>query len=317
MDAGEFALWTAYRADRSIDRRNALVERYMPLLINIAEKVHDRCGGRVEVGDLIGSGSIGLMQAVEAFDVDRGNKFTTFANPRIWGAMMDGIREMDHVPRLERMREKSGAVVKEIVSLDRMAGWAAEGEGTPVVGEPSCLAVHDEPKTDDFWVEVCRGLNKTERLIVMLYFRERLTIREVGRQIGVSESRVSQQMTAIQNRIRKRRGLVEDLQQLMPPKPWRSTWEIVRRIKADEGFYEYEPPQKRTTFAERSGVEPLVGLTMADVERKMIMATLAAHGGNRDRTAKQLGICIRKLSDRLREYGVPRRWKPETGAAVV
>src|ERR1051325_3111844 len=97
-------LWGSYHADRTVEARNRLVERYLPLARYNAERIWSRLPEGVELDDLISAGIFGLMDAIEAFDTTRGVKFETYCVPRIRGAMLDELRTMDWVPRLVRSK---------------------------------------------------------------------------------------------------------------------------------------------------------------------------------------------------------------------
>src|SRR5581483_9287294 len=98
--------WRAYREDPSnLELRNRLVENYLPLVKYNAERIWSRLPDGVELDDLISAGIFGLMDAIEAFDLNRGVKFETYCVPRIRGAMLDELRTMDWVPRLVRSKQ--------------------------------------------------------------------------------------------------------------------------------------------------------------------------------------------------------------------
>ena len=84
--------------------RNVLMEHYLHLVRYNAERIHQKLPDEVELDDLMSSGIFGLMDAIEAFDLDRGVKFETYCAPRIRGAILDELRSMDWVPRLVRSR---------------------------------------------------------------------------------------------------------------------------------------------------------------------------------------------------------------------
>src|SRR2546429_1595097 len=97
-------LWRDYRSVPTVELRNQLVERYLPLVKYNAERIWSRLPEGVELDDLISAGVFGLMDAIDAFDLDRGVKFETYCVPRIRGAMLDELRTMDWVPRLVRSK---------------------------------------------------------------------------------------------------------------------------------------------------------------------------------------------------------------------
>src|SRR5881275_1158366 len=97
-------VWRDYRAHPSVELRNQLVENYLPLVKYNAERIWSRLPEGVDLDDLISAGVFGLLDAIEAFDLERGVKFETYCVPRIRGAMLDELRTMDWVPRLVRSK---------------------------------------------------------------------------------------------------------------------------------------------------------------------------------------------------------------------
>src|SRR5689334_11114158 len=114
-------VWIEYKKVKTEATRNALMENYLHLVRYNAERIHVKLPDEVELDDLMSSGIFGLMDAIEAFDLDRGVKFETYCAPRIRGAILDELRSMDWVPRLVRSRaHKMDAVNKQLeVELGR------------------------------------------------------------------------------------------------------------------------------------------------------------------------------------------------------
>src|SRR5438874_13740761 len=104
VDTDIAEVWKAYRAEPTVELRNQLVEQYLPLVKYNAERIWSRLPDGVELDDLISAGVFGLMDAIDAFDLNRGVKFETYCVPRIRGAMLDELRTMDWVPRLVRSK---------------------------------------------------------------------------------------------------------------------------------------------------------------------------------------------------------------------
>src|SRR5450755_4050337 len=104
VDVDVQQLWKDYRTEPTVDLRNQLVELYLPLVKYNAERIWARLPEGVDLDDLISAGVFGLMDAIDAFDLERGVKFETYCVPRIRGAMLDELRTMDWVPRLVRSR---------------------------------------------------------------------------------------------------------------------------------------------------------------------------------------------------------------------
>jgi len=236
-------LWTEFKKDQTNqDLRNALIERFLPLVKYNAERVWSKLPEGVDLNDLISAGVFGLMDAIEAFDMNRGVKFETYCVPRIRGAMLDELRTMDWVPRLvrskaskvetarkaaeaqlgrppsdheiaeklniptpeyERMKAEASAV--NLVSLNKK--WY-ETDSYKDVREIDILedSKGEDPtrgiQKRDLMKLVTKGLNRNERLIIILYYYEELTMKEIGNTLGLSESRVSQMHSSIVNRLK-------------------------------------------------------------------------------------------------------------------
>src|SRR5271154_509193 len=98
-------IWKSYKEDQSNQElRNILIERFLPLVRYNAERVWAKLPEGVDLNDLISAGVFGLMDAIDAFDLNRGVKFETYCVPRIRGAMLDELRTMDRVPPLVRSK---------------------------------------------------------------------------------------------------------------------------------------------------------------------------------------------------------------------
>jgi RNA polymerase sigma factor FliA len=236
-------LWRAFKADQSNQMlRNRLIENYFPLVRYNADRVWAKLPEGVDINDLISSGVFGLMDAIEAFDLDRGVKFETYCVPRIRGAMLDELRTMDWVPRLVRSKaSKLNAATKALearlgrpptdqemademqMPLDEFHKLKSEASAVGLVslnkkwyetdsykdvrevdiledvkGEDPTLGIQKR----DVMRLVTKGLNRNERLIVILYYYEELTMKEIGQTLGLSESRVSQMHSSIVARLK-------------------------------------------------------------------------------------------------------------------
>ncbi|RLS77893.1 MAG: FliA/WhiG family RNA polymerase sigma factor [Planctomycetota bacterium] len=236
-------VWLDFKRDQSNQKlRNALIERFLPLVRYNAERVWAKLPDGVDLNDLISAGVFGLMDAIEAFDLERGVKFETYCVPRIRGAMLDELRTMDWVPRLVRSKaskleaarkeaeaelgrppsdteiarkmglpmeeydkHKSEASAVNLVSLNKK--WY-ETDSYKDVREIDIIEdTKGEDPTDgiqkrDVMKLVTKGLNRNERLIIILYYYEELTMKEIGTTLGLSESRVSQMHSSIVARLK-------------------------------------------------------------------------------------------------------------------
>src|SRR5271156_109991 len=120
VDVDVQQLWRDYRAEPTTDLRNQLVELYLPLVKYNAERIWARLPEGVDLDDLISAGVFGLMDAIDAFDLQRGVKFETYCVPRIRGAMLDELRTMDWVPRL--VRSKASKLNEALRTLEARLG---------------------------------------------------------------------------------------------------------------------------------------------------------------------------------------------------
>lgn len=99
-------LWRQYRRTHDLTTRSELLERHLYLVRLLARKLSMRIGQTVELDDLVSAGTLGLVQALEGFDMSRGNTFVTYASRRISGAMLDELRNRDWVPRSVRSKAR-------------------------------------------------------------------------------------------------------------------------------------------------------------------------------------------------------------------
>ena len=100
------ALWARYRINGDTRARTQLLDCYLGLVHHSAHQLARRISREIEVDDLVGAGTLGLVQALEGFDSERGLAFSTYAMPRIRGAMLDELRGRDWMPRSIRTRSR-------------------------------------------------------------------------------------------------------------------------------------------------------------------------------------------------------------------
>lgn len=222
--------WRLYRLKPSVENRNRLAELYLPVVGFIAGKIHARLPDCVQgdPDDLVGAGCIGLMQAIPSFDPGRGVKFESFCSPRIFGAICDQLRADDRLSR--HARKRAAAVEAAIADLAHSLGRRPLcDEIAAAVGLPSrkcrvpaltsldmpmgngdvkgMLADQVDAPGDRLWRLdllrlVTRGLSRNERLIIILRYWDECTFAEIGREIGLTESRVSQIHADLLTRLR-------------------------------------------------------------------------------------------------------------------
>ena len=98
-------LWDSYRGSQDMDARRQLLDRYLGLVHHTAREIARR-SSQADVEELVSAGTVGLVHALEGFDPERGLAFSTYAMPRIRGAMLDELRERDWMPRTIRERSR-------------------------------------------------------------------------------------------------------------------------------------------------------------------------------------------------------------------
>jgi RNA polymerase sigma factor FliA len=213
-------IWGEFRATDDPGLRNRLVLQYAPLVKYVAGRLRTRMPESVDQDDLVSDGVLGLMDAIARFQPDRGLSFQTFAVPRIRGAIIDGMRSMDFVPRSVRDRLRTIAQVR--VGLEQRLGRLPEDAevsaetGIPVatLRDLTRQATSHHASLDDFdladelssaadsgveqrevtslLMKVVEGLRERDQIVIALYYFEGLTLAEIGQVLGVTESRVSQ-----------------------------------------------------------------------------------------------------------------------------
>jgi RNA polymerase sigma factor FliA len=116
-------LWQSYQAGNQT-ARDRLLEEHLGLVHHVARQVSRTLAVRADFDELVSAGTIGLMTALEGFDASRGLAFSTFAAPRIRGAILDELRKQDHVPRSIRRKTREITAARE--AYQRVHGHAPE-----------------------------------------------------------------------------------------------------------------------------------------------------------------------------------------------
>lgn len=221
--------------------RNRLVEMYLPLVKYNGERIWARLPEGVELDDLISAGVFGLMDAIDLFDLSRGVKFETYCVPRIRGAMLDELRTMDWVPRLVRSKaSRLNEAVKTLearlgrqpneaelaqemqISVPELEKMMLDANAVNLISlnkkwyetdsykDVREIDILEDKKGEDptrriqkndLMRLVTKGLNRNERLIIILYYYEEFTMKEIGATLNLSESRVSQMHSSIVQRL--------------------------------------------------------------------------------------------------------------------
>ena len=245
-EAARNKLWNEYHKTKSADIREQLILEYAPLVKLVAGRLSMYLGFNVEYDDLVGYGIFGLIDAIDKFDLMKDVKFETYASLRIRGAILDQIRKMDWIPRTIRQRQKKiDAAIKEIekdgghvatdaeiaakmeISEDEYQNWQNQMKVTGVVSlnefmeqgsdipedsnnlsssftKPEEAIEKDELKK--MLAESLELLTDKEKKVILLYYYEELTLKEISEVLEVSESRVSQLHTRALQKMRQKPG---------------------------------------------------------------------------------------------------------------
>lgn len=234
-----FASAAAYT---TTNEREALIASHLGKVKYIADRFAAKLPPSVEVDDLYGAGVIGLIDAVERFDVSRGIAFTTFAEMRVRGAILDNLRLLDWASR--SMRRRAREVQNAFSEVEQRVGRSATEEEVadnlqiPVaelrenLRDMSALTLSNLDEPDErtgltlaeliadtganphenleygqqrrLLAEAIDNLPERERQVIALYYVEELTMKEIGEVLNVTESRVSQLRTQAIVRLRNK-----------------------------------------------------------------------------------------------------------------
>lgn len=238
-------LWKEYMSTKNSEIRDKIILEYAPLVKIVAGRLSIYLGYNVEYDDLVGYGIFGLIDAIDKFDYDKGVKFETYASLRIRGAILDQIRKMDWIPRSLRQKQKKmeaaiskietqygrpakdeeiaselgieteeliswqgQAKITNIISLDEFVEAAGEKEVNAIKSnsyeQPESIALKNEIKQQ--LTDSLETLTDKERKVILLYYYEELTLKEISRILEVSESRVSQLHTKALQKMKVKLG---------------------------------------------------------------------------------------------------------------
>ena len=224
------------------ENREQIIKDYVPLVKFVAHRISSRLPSHVELDDLIHSGILGLMDAIEKFEPARNIKFKTYAELRIKGAILDGLRDLDWVPRSLRRKKKDienayhlleqqmgrAATDEEVAvhlgipldelhkNLDELKGVTLgtfvevgeDGEGESIISfvpDPDAEDPHhtfQAAELKEILQVAMDVLPKKEKFVVQLYYFDELTMKEIGTLLNITESRVSQVPTKAMLRLR-------------------------------------------------------------------------------------------------------------------
>jgi RNA polymerase sigma factor for flagellar operon FliA len=242
---GKQKLWEDYAKKKSPELQEKIIIEYAPLVKLVAGRLSMYLGYNVEYDDLVGYGTFGLIDAVDKFDYTKGVKFETYASLRIRGAILDQIRKMDWIPRSIRQKQRKidmayqsleqkygrlasdDEIASELeISVDELENWQNQTKITNIISldefmeqgteskvEQSLTAEFDQPdrivekqELKEVLVRTLETLTEKEKKVIVLYYYEELTLKEISRILEVSESRISQLHTKALQKMKVRLG---------------------------------------------------------------------------------------------------------------
>ncbi|MBO6154103.1 MAG: FliA/WhiG family RNA polymerase sigma factor [Lachnospiraceae bacterium] len=238
-------LWDSYRKKPTPELREQIIIEYAPLVKVVAGRLSMYLGKNVEYDDLCSYGIFGLIDAIDKYELAKDVKFETYASFRIRGSILDQIRKMDWIPRTVRQKQKQiDEAIKNIemrtgktasdeeiaeelgLSGDELLDWQSQLKVTNVVSLNEYVEQGAEPVMDahrnshfiqpedmvsqqelkQMLAETLEKLTEKEKQVVLMYYYEDMTLKEISKVLDVSESRVSQLHTKAIVKMRKHLG---------------------------------------------------------------------------------------------------------------
>ena len=238
-------IWEKYTKNPTQEMREQIIIEYAPLVKIVAGRLSMYLGGNVEYEDLVSYGVFGLIDAIDKFDTNKYVKFETYASLRIRGSILDQIRKMDWIPRTVRQRQrKIDEAIKSLeartgktptdemlaeelgVSGEELLSWQSQLKVTNVVSLNEFVESGNEPVMDAkgnfrfaqpeeviaetelkrMLKDAMQLLTEKEQKVILLYYYEDLTLKEISRVLEVSESRISQLHTKALQKMKKKMG---------------------------------------------------------------------------------------------------------------
>jgi len=221
-----------YQTRDHAEERERLILEHLPQVRLIARRIHERLPESVNLEDLISTGTLGLIAAIDRFDPDHNVKLKTYAEYKIRGAILDSLRGLDWAPRQQRKRTKQieaaiaaveqrlhrapteeeiakelGLTIQEYhdwlvdirgVNLGSLEASSSEEDGRNLLKfvsddeEQWPSRLLERSELQRLLAEAIEKMPRTERIVISLYYHEELTLREIAKIVSLHESRVSQ-----------------------------------------------------------------------------------------------------------------------------
>jgi len=216
----------------SVEMREQLILEHLPQVKLIARRIHERLPVSVSLDDLISTGVLGLIAAIDRYDARYDVKLKTYAEYKIRGAILDSLRGLDWAPRQQRKRAKQieaaiAALEQELqrvpteeeiaahlgLSVSAYQDWLSEIRGLTLgslenagTEEEGCDLLRYIADSDDQWpstiversqlerllAEAIERMPQLEKTVLSLYYYEEMTLREIAKIVDLHESRISQ-----------------------------------------------------------------------------------------------------------------------------
>jgi RNA polymerase sigma factor for flagellar operon FliA len=238
-------LWEDYSKKKTSELQEKIIIEYAGLVKLVAGRLSMYLGYNVEYDDLVGYGTFGLIDAIDKFDCSKGVKFETYASLRIRGAILDQIRKMDWIPRSIRQKQRKidlayqnlelkygrmandeEVAIELDITVDELETWQNQTKVTNIISldefmeqgaetkvEQSLTADFDQPdkivekqELKELLVKTLEALTEKEKKVIILYYYEELTLKEISRVLEVSESRISQLHTKALQKMKSKLG---------------------------------------------------------------------------------------------------------------
>jgi RNA polymerase sigma factor for flagellar operon FliA len=227
-------LWQRYKLNMDSDARQQIILAYAYLAKYVVDRMNLRPNSVTSHDDLVSYAVMGLIDAVEKFELSKGVKFETYATVRIRGSVLDALKSLDWMPRSvrasehelrqvfaklearlgraatdEEVAEAMGVDIdtlddmladigqSAVMSLEDLMLYGEEGEAPVTFGnqvdpenDPMMAAVYSERRR--LLASAITGLPEKERLVISLYYKDGLTLKEIAAVLGVTESRACQ-----------------------------------------------------------------------------------------------------------------------------
>lgn len=222
-------LWIKYKKTEDQLIKKQLIENYLELVKIVAGRMYNYYGSKIEYDDLLGYGILGLIDSIDKFDINKNVKFSTYAQIRIRGAIIDNIRKLDWIPRSLRKKSKevqdvvfflenklgrsptnkeiskklqislkelelllSDISTFNISSLDDIILNNVDYSSDINKEENTPQLIYEKKELKRILGDSIESLKSNEKLVISLYYYEELTYKEIGLVMELSESRISQ-----------------------------------------------------------------------------------------------------------------------------